>query len=221
MSTRTRTSRDIPRWAEALRLRRTRLGLSQEEVARRCSDLLVQRTVSALETGVIDLKDLSVGRLLALSKALDWSLYDLQQATRLNLGIQTPEGQLSPAPVHTFPLYPLQEASKPLDQMKPFADYPAPVWKRDVRPGLYVFFEGHHPITGGKLHHIDTADLELETGHAYLIVHQDIPRMCDYQETSSAHGNIGLFLCSDGRFIPAPDALLVGRRYLLSRIERA
>ncbi|GEM46617.1 helix-turn-helix transcriptional regulator [Deinococcus cellulosilyticus] len=221
MPPRTRTPRDIPRWADALRMRRSALGLSQDEVAQRSQDGLAQRTVSALENGTIDLRDLSVGRLLALARALGWTLYDLQQATRLDLGIETPEGRLSPAPVRTFPLYPLEEASKPLSQMKPFPEYPAPVWARDACPGLCVFFEGHHPVTGGKLHYIDTTDHHPEPDHAYLIVYQDIPQICDYQETSSRNGSIGIFVSRSGRFIPPEDSQVVGRRYLLSSIERA
>lgn len=221
MPPRTRIPRDIPRWADALRMRRSALGLSQDEVAQRSQESLAQRTVSALENGTIDLRDLSVGRLLALAKALGWTLYDLQQATRIDLGIQTPEGgRLSPAPVRTFPLYSLEEALKPLSQMKPFPDYPAPVWNRDVRPGLCVFFEGHHPVTGGKLHYIDTSDHLPEPDHAYLIVHQDIPQICEYQESSSRNGSIGFFVSSSGRLIPAEDTQVIGRRYLLSSIER-
>lgn len=220
MPPKAQAARDIPRWAEALKKRRSQLGLSQEEVARKCGEQLAQRTVSALENGVIHLTDLSVARLIALSRALSWTLYDLQQATRLDLGIETPQGRLSPAPVQSLPLYPLSEASKPLDQMVPFKDILAPVWLRDLRPGLKVFFEGISPTLGGKMHHIDTLDQYPEPDHAYLILDQDHPIICAYQESRSRDGIIGVFVTPQNRFLPAEAVSVLGKRYVLSSIER-
>lgn len=78
-----------PPWAQAIRARRESLGTSkadrvtQEDVAARTGDLLSQRTVSHIEQGSIELDNLAYGRVVALAKALNWTLPELQAATGL------------------------------------------------------------------------------------------------------------------------------------------
>jgi transcriptional regulator with XRE-family HTH domain len=78
----------------ALRQRREELSrqegqrLTQEDIAARTGDAVSQRTVSHLEAGSIDLGSIAATRLAALTRALKWSLADLQEATGVDLGLQ-------------------------------------------------------------------------------------------------------------------------------------
>lgn len=86
-------------------MRRTQLGLSQEAVAASSEDGISQKAVSDLETGRVHLTDMSMGRVVALARALSWSLEDLQRATGVDLGIVTllPLGHGEPTPVYSLP----------------------------------------------------------------------------------------------------------------------
>lgn len=85
-----------PPWADVLRRRREELSeregvrVTQEEVSARTNDLVAQRTVSHLEKGTVDLASLAITRVAALARALRWTLYELQQATGVDLGIEEP-----------------------------------------------------------------------------------------------------------------------------------
>ena len=87
-----------PPWAQAIRARRESLGTSkadrvtQEDVAARTGDLLSQRTVSHIEKGSIELNSLAYGRVVALAKALNWTLPEFQAATGLEVD-ETPAPQ--------------------------------------------------------------------------------------------------------------------------------
>jgi transcriptional regulator with XRE-family HTH domain len=81
------------RAAQQLRLRRAQLGLTQEGVSGQSMSnegevLISQRTVSDLEKGNVALIDLSARRLVALARALNWSLPELQRATGIDLGLE-------------------------------------------------------------------------------------------------------------------------------------
>lgn len=86
-----------PLWAQAIRARREALGKSegdkvtQEEVAARTGDALSQRTVSHLEKGTIDITSLAYGRVVALAKALNWTLPELQTATGIDMALPQQE----------------------------------------------------------------------------------------------------------------------------------
>jgi SOS-response transcriptional repressor LexA len=83
----------IPRFARAIRVRRTYLGLSQEALALRtqvgreadAKDAVSQRTVSALETGKQDPGDLSAVRLSNLIAALEWTPHKFERETGVKL----------------------------------------------------------------------------------------------------------------------------------------
>ncbi|MFK7601854.1 helix-turn-helix domain-containing protein [Deinococcus sp. SM5_A1] len=79
--------RDLPTWAVALRVRRIQLGLSQEGVAAASNDGISQKAVSDLETGNVALNNLALGRVVALARALGWSLSEMQRATGIDLGM--------------------------------------------------------------------------------------------------------------------------------------
>jgi repressor LexA len=82
---------ETPSWAAALRERRKHLKLTQEDLAARTGDLFAQRSISNLETGRNEgLENLSLQRLNALSRALDWTLEELQEATGVTLDLAQP-----------------------------------------------------------------------------------------------------------------------------------
>ncbi|GAA4001978.1 hypothetical protein GCM10022631_10700 [Deinococcus rubellus] len=90
---------EIPSWSLALKARRDDLSkkegdrVTQEDVAARTGDLVSQRTVSHLEQGTLELGSLAFSRVVALAKALRWTLPDMQRATGLDLDIAEPEGE--------------------------------------------------------------------------------------------------------------------------------
>lgn len=77
-----------PEWARALLLRRMHLDRTQEEVAALGGDLLSQGTVSDLEQGRINLNRLETPRAVALARGLDWTLFQLQDETGVDLGLE-------------------------------------------------------------------------------------------------------------------------------------
>lgn len=96
-----------PRWAQAIRARREALGRSegdkvtQEEIAARTGDVVSQRTISHLEKGSIEISGLAYSRVVALAKALNWSLPEFARATGLD-----PDGldEAAPAPAREIEL---------------------------------------------------------------------------------------------------------------------
>ncbi len=73
-------------WAQQLKDRRKQLGLAQQDVVRDGEGGLSQSDVSRLERGFIHpTEGLSLGKFLALLKALEWSLADFSKATGLKL----------------------------------------------------------------------------------------------------------------------------------------
>lgn len=88
MTSRGRSStRTVPPWATALKVRRVQLGISQEGVADLTNGVVSQSTMSALEVGRQELTDLAYMRVVALARALSWSLGEMQRATGVDLGI--------------------------------------------------------------------------------------------------------------------------------------
>lgn len=85
-----------PQWAAALKRRREELGeregtrITQEELSSRTGDVVAQRTISHLEQGTVELPSLAINRVTALARALKWSLYDLQEVTGVDLGVEKP-----------------------------------------------------------------------------------------------------------------------------------
>lgn len=79
-----------PQWARAIKARREALSRSegdrvtQEEIAARTGDIVSQRTVSHLEQGSIEITGLAYGRVVALAKALKWTLPEFARATGLD-----------------------------------------------------------------------------------------------------------------------------------------
>ena len=73
-------------WADALKERRVRFGMSQQDVVEASGKVLYQAEVSRLERGVVHpTEDISLEKFFALLKALEWTLEDFAAATGLSL----------------------------------------------------------------------------------------------------------------------------------------
>lgn len=69
-----------PAWSTALRSRRVALDLRQEDVAARTEDAISQGTISDLERGKVDIRNLTAPRLGALASALGWTPQQMEEA---------------------------------------------------------------------------------------------------------------------------------------------
>lgn len=202
-------ARDIPAWSTALRVRRTQLGLSQEGVADASEDGISQKAVSDLETGRVHLTDMALGRVVALARALNWSLVELQRSTGVDLGIMDAtliaEGSAD--------VYPLAAALTPQNPGVAVAhDAIAP----GIRKPLLLQadtdeMQGTSPasIRPGSVLHIDQADTTPEEGRVYVITDQEGAHVRLYTTT-----RLGPVFRAENRQhedIPAAEARIVGR----------
>ncbi|WP_168734699.1 LexA family transcriptional regulator [Deinococcus sp. KSM4-11] len=178
----------IPDWAEALRVRRVQLGLSQEDLAARTDDLVSQRTVSALETGATPLDKMAIARVVSLANALDWSIRQMQDATGIDLGaaiptewVQAGSGKqtlTSVADVMRVPVIGMASAGAPVNDEEDERiigwEYPT---ADEYRPHMLVLqVDGESMNNGdakGMQHgdrlYIDPRELELHEGRIYVV----------------------------------------------------
>ncbi|WP_189058660.1 helix-turn-helix domain-containing protein [Deinococcus daejeonensis] len=202
-------AREIPAWATALRVRRTQLGLSQEGVAAASDDGISQKAVSDLETGRVHLTDMALGRVVALAKALNWSLAEMQRATGVDLGI-TPVTLVGEGSADVYPL----TAALTLDNPGPAIDHElvTPGLKRplllrmDSEEMLGVTSASIRP---GSTLHIDQADTTPEEGRVYVLTDQDGAHVRLYTTT-----RLGPVFRAENRTfedIPATEATIIGR----------
>lgn len=79
-------AQEPPHWAEAIRLRRSQLRRSQEEIAALSGDAIHQVKVSRVERGLIHpVEGLSLAELWGLIRALDWDMREFSAATGLDV----------------------------------------------------------------------------------------------------------------------------------------
>ncbi len=178
----------IPDWAEALRERRMKLSLSQEELAAKTEEAVSQRTVSSLETGVTHLDKMAVSRVVSLASALNWSVREMQEATGVDLGAAIPLGwtQAGMDPqtlvpvhnIHRVPVIGLASAGAPVadeqDSRIVGWEYPTPDEYRAHMLCLEVDGESMSKGETDGLHsgdrlYIDTRDMDLQEGKVYVI----------------------------------------------------
>lgn len=74
------------------------------------ADGISQKAVSDLENARVHLTDMSMGRVVALARALNWSLAQLQEATGVDLGVPNAEAVKTGEPT---PVYLLQALANP------------------------------------------------------------------------------------------------------------
>lgn len=155
MTTRGRTTnRNVPPWALALKLRRVQLGLSQEGIADVTDGVVSQSTVSSLEVGKQQLGDLAYTRVVALARALNWTLPEMQAATGVDLGVTTME----PIGNEALPVFRLQDLLKPDPQPDAFSFVPPNPKVRD--PENYgVFLADSDEMTTAQARSIHQGDM--------------------------------------------------------------
>ena len=117
-------------------MRRHELGLSQEELANEAR-VLSQRTVSELERGKYGIESLTTARVVALARALRWTLLDLQKATGADLAVPAdPVKAISE--VHRVPVRNMAAAGTAFYHDDSILDYEyvaCSMWRRRVGVG--------------------------------------------------------------------------------------
>lgn len=210
-------ARDIPAWAQALRLRRTQLGMSQEAVAAASEDGISQKAVSDLETGRIHLADMALGRVVALARALSWSLADLQRATGIDLAVV----EVEEAGQEATPVFLLQDLLK--DERSPDAyAFIAPNPRLKMPPTYYVVFADSNEMSSGEQRSIHKGDLVFldprdttpdRNNNVYAIAHGDRVHLRRLTTLPSGPAftadNPALAL----NFIPVEQARVLGRAF--------
>ena len=161
-----------PSWADAIRKRREELGLTQEQVAELSGGSFTQRTVSSIETGVVNPLNLRSDRLLGLLSALQWSLEDLTKIVDVSFIPNTlqPGERVSKLRFFIEPVRGLASAGQPVDAdgMPVLAD----VWRRG---SLLYQVEGDSmspTLNDGDRVYVDPTELDLREGRVYVF---DIP----------------------------------------------
>lgn len=206
----------LPRWAEALRARRVQIGLSQPDVEERTQELVSQRTVSALENADTPLLGMAIGRVVALARALDWSLAEMQRATGVDLGIT----EVSVVGEGSADVYPLTAALTPDDPGLP-VDHEA-VAPGGSRPFLLradtdeMIGTGSASIRPDEYLHVDLDDTVPTEGQVYVIADQDGVHVRLYAMT-----RLGPVFRAENRAvypedIPATEARVIGRVYTVT-----
>lgn len=136
---------DVPPWATAIKHRREKLRLTQEEVAARSGDVLNQTAISRLERGLIHpTLGLSASELEGLLHALGWTPEEFAQATGLEVPlVYRPSGEPR-EDVVWLPVVASGTAGRPWPEAGVL-----PVPKEFVRPGsMLIRVEGDSMDTG-------------------------------------------------------------------------
>jgi repressor LexA len=158
-----------PSWADAIRKRREELGLTQEQVAELSGGSFTQRTVSSIETGVVNPLNLRSDRLLSLLSALQWSLEDLTKIVDVSFipaNTLQPGERVSKLRFFIEPVRGLASAGQPVDAdgMPVLAD----VWRRG---SLLYQVEGDSmapTLNDGDRVYVDPTELDLREGRVYV-----------------------------------------------------
>jgi repressor LexA len=146
--------------------------LTQEQVAELSGGSFTQRTVSSIETGVVNPLNLRSDRLLGLLSALQWSLEDLTKIVDVSFIPNTlqPGERVSKLRFFIEPVRGLASAGQPVDAdgMPVLAD----VWRRG---SLLYQVEGDSmapTLNDGDRVYVDPTELDLREGRVYVF---DIP----------------------------------------------
>jgi len=143
--------------------------LTQEQVAELSGGSFTQRTVSSIETGVVNPLNLRSDRLLGLLSALQWSLEDLTKIVDVSFIPNTlqPGERVSKLRFFIEPVRGLASAGRPVDAdgMPVLAD----VWRRG---SLLYQVEGDSmapTLKDGDRVYVDPSDLDLREGRVYML----------------------------------------------------
>lgn len=142
--------------------------MTQEQVAELSGGSFTQRTVSSIETGVVNPLNLRSDRLLSLLSALQWSLEDLTKIVDVSFIPNTlqPGERVSKLRFFIEPVRGLASAGQPVDAdgMPVLAD----VWRRG---SLLYQVEGDSmapTLNDGDRVYVDPAELDLREGRVYV-----------------------------------------------------
>lgn len=218
-----------PQWALALASRRAALGLTQDDIADRTEGVLGQKNVSDFENARVDIRDTTVTRVAALARALEWTLFDLQDALGVNLGLgQNPASTVMPLAVHTVPSYPMGAALNP--SLPPHAYSVMLGMRRDGRAHpktlkAFVMDSDEMTVPGQRSLHpgdyvvVNLEDHELKAGDMYMVTRNGKAHVRRYKETEMGNG----FYADNVSYDPLPmnGTQLIGRVYRLSSPDRA
>lgn len=210
-------------------VRRTQLGLSQEAVSGRTGDLVAQRTVSHLENGKIYPTELTMARVTALARALDWTLFEMQEALGIDLGLtRNPASTLRPVAFGGVPTYPLaatlSDALPPHPvsvMLSPRSDGQAhpPRLRAYVMPTDEMQVPGQRSIHPGDYVVTDLDDHALVHNALYVVTRNGTPYVRRYKDTEMGSGFYADNVSYDP--IPAHGTHVIGRVYRLSSADRA
>ncbi|UFA49619.1 LexA family transcriptional regulator [Deinococcus radiophilus] len=203
------TTKVVPEWAIALKLRRVQLGISQEGIADLTGGVVSQSTMSSLEVGRQHLTDLAYMRVVALARALNWTLSDMQRVTGVDLGM-TEATLVGEGSVDVYPLaaaLDFDTPGMPVDHVAvaPGIQQPA-VLRMDSEE---MNGTGSASIRPGDHLHIDLSLTSPEEGKVYVVLDQDGVHVRQY--TESRLGAIFRAENHDFEPIPAADAQVVGQ----------
>lgn len=206
-----------PAWALAIELRRTTLQLSQELAAERAE--MSQSYYSEVERGDKPLHSLTLGKLLGLARALEWTLSEMQQATGLDLGIPTAEPLASGEPT---PVYSLTALGK--DKPKPEGFNVTPHPGPHPAEWMQTFMEGDEmlpKIREGESIYFDTTKTTPDKG-IYVIRHDGRAYVRRYSTLPSGPAWTADNPAYALNFIPASSSISVlGKVYRVVGIREA
>ncbi|MFD1732651.1 hypothetical protein ACFSC4_30535 [Deinococcus malanensis] len=198
-----------PSWALKLKMRRLELGKGQEDIVAQTGDLMTQAWVSDLERGKVELPNAGFAKVVALARALNWSLVEMQRATGVDLGVMdatlVAEGSAD--------VYPLSAALNP-DEPGPAVDHDA------IAPGIKkplllradtdeMQGTSAASIRPGSILHIDRMETTPVEGRVYVLTDRDGPHVRLYATT-----RLGPVFRAENRQyedVPAAEAHIVGR----------
>ena len=195
------------RIGDALRARRLQLDKRQEDLAFAAG--LSQKLISELERGTHSLLSVSMGNVIRLSRALNWSLAEMQRATGVDLGVMDAELVAQ----GSADVYALEAALNP--------GAPGLVVGHDaITPGLQrplllradtdeMVGTSAASIRPGSVLHVEQADTTPEEGRVYVITDQDGVHVRIYTTT-----RLGAVFRAENRShedIPASEAAVIGR----------
>jgi len=216
------STKNRPQWALAIAARRASLGLTQEELADR-SGVLSQKVVSDFENARTDLRETSVPRAAALARALGWSLYELQDATGVDLGLgRNPNSALTVAAVHGVEVFPLAAADNALLPAYGHSVMLAP--RSDGQPHpphlrAFVMNSDEMTVLGQRSLHegdyvvTDLHDQSLNHNDLYVIVRNGQVHVRRFKATEMGRGFYADNVTHDP--IPTSGTRIVGRVYRL------
>ena len=197
-----------PAWALKLKMRRLELGKGQEQIVAESGDVVTQGWMSDVERGKVDLRNAGFTKVVALARALNWTLAEMQRATGIDLGVMDAhlEGEGS------ADVYPLAAALTP-------ARPGASVDHEAVTPGIErplllradtdeMQGRSAASILPGSTLHIDLNKITPREGRVYVITDREGVHVRIFTQT-----RVGAVFRADNRDhedIPVSDAQVVG-----------